>query len=144
MMRSRYSNYSAFWWVSLYNACKGRDDVIKWKHFPRYRPFMSGIRRSYSLHKASDAEVWCFLWSAPEKKKRLSRDAGDLRRYRSHYDVTTMASLYFFMQLQSTSPQVTWWPSSGLKLMTANKDALDRAKCGFGRNYFWILSSIFH
>ena len=45
------------------------DDVIKWKHFPRYWPFMRGIHR-WPLdfpHKASDAELWCFLWSAPEQ-----------------------------------------------------------------------------
>ena len=38
------------------------DDVIKWKHFPHYWPFVRGIPRT----KASDAEFWCFLWSAPE------------------------------------------------------------------------------
>ena len=44
------------------------DDVIKWKHFPRYRPFVRGIHRwpVNSRTKASDAELWCFLWSAPE------------------------------------------------------------------------------
>ena len=44
------------------------DDVIKWKHFPRYWPFVRGIHRSRWIHrtKASDAELWCFLWSAPE------------------------------------------------------------------------------
>ena len=50
------------WWVS-------HDDVIKWKHFPRYWPFVRGIHRSpaNSPHtKASEAELWCFLWSAPE------------------------------------------------------------------------------
>ena len=33
------------------------DDVIKWKHFPRYRPFVKAIHRSPldSPHKASDA-----------------------------------------------------------------------------------------
>ena len=43
-------------------------DVIKWKHFPRYWPFVRGIHRSrwIPLTKASDAELWCFLWSAPE------------------------------------------------------------------------------
>ena len=43
------------------------DDVIKWKHFPRYWPFVRGIRRSSvnSPHtKDSDAEVWYFLWWA--------------------------------------------------------------------------------
>ena len=44
------------------------DDVIKWKHFPRYWPFVRGIHRSRWIPstKASDAELWCFLWSAPE------------------------------------------------------------------------------
>ena len=45
------------------------DDVIKWKHFPRYWPFVSGIHRSpvNSPHKASDAVLWCCLWSASEQ-----------------------------------------------------------------------------
>ena len=44
------------------------DDVIKWKHFPRYWPFVRGIHRSRWIPhtKASDAELWCLLWSAPE------------------------------------------------------------------------------
>ena len=44
------------------------DDVIKWKHFLRYWTFVRGNHRSSanSPHKASDAELWCFLWSAPE------------------------------------------------------------------------------
>ena len=33
------------------------DDVTEWNYFPRYWPFVST--------KASDAEVWCFLWSTP-------------------------------------------------------------------------------
>ena len=44
------------------------DDVIKWKHFPRYWPFVweSTGHRWILLTKASDAELWCFRWSAPE------------------------------------------------------------------------------
>ena len=44
------------------------DDVIKWKHFPHNWPFVRGIRRSRWIPhtKASDAELWCFLWSASE------------------------------------------------------------------------------
>ena len=44
------------------------DDVIKWKHFPRHWPFVRGIHRSRWIPrtKASDAELWCFLWSPPE------------------------------------------------------------------------------
>ena len=41
--------------------------------------------------KASDAELWCFLWSASEKNDWVNnREAGDLKRYRAHYDVTVM------------------------------------------------------
>ena len=46
------------------NSQYSHDDVIKWKHFPRYWPFVRGIHRSPK--KASDAELLCFLLSAPE------------------------------------------------------------------------------
>ena len=41
----------------------GHDGGIKWKHFPRYWPFMRGIHRPpvNSRTKASGAELWCFL-----------------------------------------------------------------------------------
>ena len=44
------------------------DDVIKWKHFPRYWPLCGEFtgHRWIPRTKASDAEFWCFLWSAPE------------------------------------------------------------------------------
>ena len=47
---------------------KLHDDVIKWKHVPRYWPFVRGIHLSPVNFptKVSDAELWCFLWSAPE------------------------------------------------------------------------------
>ena len=65
------------------------DDVIKWKHFPRYWPFVRGIHRS---PVASGAELWCFLGSAPEQtvEQTIDTPAGDLRRRRAHYDITVM------------------------------------------------------
>ena len=66
------------------------DDVIKWKHFPRYCPFMRGIHRSpvNSPHKGqwrgalmfSLIRAWTDSWAN-------NGDAGDLRCYRDHYDV---------------------------------------------------------
>ena len=49
------------------------DDVIKWKHFPRYWPFVRGSHRSRWIPrtKASDAELWCFFYLRPNK--RLSK-----------------------------------------------------------------------
>ena len=46
------------------------DDVIRWKRFPRYWPFVGGKftgHRWIPLTKASDAELWCFLWFEPEQ-----------------------------------------------------------------------------
>ena len=69
------------------------DDVIKWKHFPRYWPFARGIHRSpvNSPHKGQWRGalmfylicVWINVWVN-------NREAGDLRPYRAHYDVIVM------------------------------------------------------
>ena len=69
------------------------DDVIKWKHFRRYWPFVWGIHWPpvNSPHKAGDAELFMFLWSAPWINGWVNnREAGDLRRHCAHYDVTVM------------------------------------------------------
>ena len=42
MMFTRHCPYLQSWWTSY--AC--HDDVIKWKHFPRYWSFVRGIHRS--------------------------------------------------------------------------------------------------
>ena len=43
------------------------------------------------LTKASDADLWCFLWSVPWINGWVNnREAGDLRRCRAHYDVIVM------------------------------------------------------
>ena len=42
------------------------ENVIEWKPFPRCWTFVRGIHQ-YPLTRASDAELWCFLWSLPEK-----------------------------------------------------------------------------
>ena len=79
----------------------GHDNVIKWKYFLRYWPFVRGIHRSpvNSPHKdqwrgalmLSLICVWTNGWVN-------NRDAGDLRHHRAHYDVTVMI------------PQAEWCP----------------------------------
>ena len=66
------------------------DDVITWKHFPRYWPLVWGIHR-WSPHKGQCAELWCFLLSAP-KCWVNNRETGDLRRHRAHHDVIVMVA----------------------------------------------------
>ena len=69
------------------------DDVMKWKHFPRYWPFVRDIHRSpvNSPHKRQWCGALVFLSSAPWINGWVNdREAGDLRRYRAHYDITIM------------------------------------------------------
>ena len=47
------------------------------------------------LTKASNVELWCFLWSAPWINCWLNnRKAGDLRRHRPHYDVIVIVRIF--------------------------------------------------
>ena len=69
------------------------DDVIKCQHYPRYWPFVREIHRSpvNSLHKGQWRGALLFsLICAWINACVNSREAGDLRRYRAHYDVSVM------------------------------------------------------
>ena len=72
---------------------KDHDNVIKWKHFPRYWPFLRGIHRwpmNYP-HKSHWRGALMFHWiCAWINGCANNREAGDLRRHRAHYDVTVM------------------------------------------------------
>ena len=93
--RAMSSRLSMYWYPAIrwWYPVGAHDDVIKWKHFLRYWPFMQGIHRSpvNSPHKGqwrgasmfSLICVWINGWVN-------NREAGDLRRYRAHYDVNVM------------------------------------------------------
>ena len=69
------------------------DDVIKWKHFSCYWPFVRGIHRSpmNSPHKGQWRGALMFsLICARLNGWANHRDGGDLRRHRFHYDITAM------------------------------------------------------
>ena len=69
------------------------DDVIKWKHFPRNWPFVRGIHRSpvNSPHKGQWCRALMFTFICARINGWVNtRAAGDLRRYRPHYDVIVM------------------------------------------------------
>ena len=79
--------------LKLIHVSKGQDDVIKWQHFPRYWPFVQGIHRSpvNSPHKGQWRGALMFsLICAWINGCVNNREAGDLRRYRAHYDVIVM------------------------------------------------------
>ena len=84
------------------------DDVSKWKHFLRHWPFVWEIHRSpvNSSHKGqwrgalmfSFIFVWINSWIN-------NREAGDMRRYRAHYDVIVM---YLFQRQLNLSENRGW------------------------------------
>ena len=70
------------------------DDVIKWKHFPRYRPFVRGIHRSpvNSPHKGQWRGALMFSLICARTNGWVNNgEAGDLRRHRAHCDVIAMS-----------------------------------------------------
>ena len=111
------------------NILENHDDVIKWKHFPRYWPFVRGIHRSpgTSPHKGQWRGALMFSLICIRIHGLVNnREAGDLRCYRAHYDVTIMYKLtlsishlpLFFLQSRDyqeskqsiISPYAKWPP----------------------------------
>ena len=93
-VRDLHKGFQSFNYLSIQRYLVLHDDVIKWKHFPSYWPLVRGIHRSpvNSPHKGQRRGalmfplicVWINGWVN-------NREAGDLRRYRAHYDVTVMS-----------------------------------------------------
>ena len=95
------------------------DDVIKWKHFSRYWPFVRGIHRSpvNSTHKGQWRGALMFTLICARLNSWVNnREAGDLRRYRAHYDVIVM-DMYSLMHGVVT-PTINHAAVNGLLLKT--------------------------
>ena len=79
--------------AALIGSDTSHDYVMKWKHFPRYWPFVLRIHRFpvNSPHKGhwrgalmfSLICVWINGWVN-------NREAGNMRRHRAHYDIIVM------------------------------------------------------
>ena len=91
-------HHCAWWclgtyWCQFISSLNDHDDIIKWKHFPYYRPFVQGIhwspvnspRRGQWRRALMFSLIWAWIngWVN-------NRDAGDLRCHRADYDVTVM------------------------------------------------------
>ena len=86
----------------LFKTLRTHDDVIKWKHFPRYWPFVRGIHRwpVNSPHKGQWRRDLMFsLIYAWTNGWINTRDAGDLRRHHAHYGVTVMRTKWSRLQM---------------------------------------------
>ena len=62
--RAKWHGQKPIHWSQLLS----HDNVMKWKHFLRYWPLCGEFTgdRWIPRTKASDADIWCFLWSARE------------------------------------------------------------------------------
>ena len=85
--------FAALLTTSLCKIAIFHDDVIKWKQFPRYWPFVRGIHRSpvNSPHKGQwRGALMFYLVCARINGWVNNREAGDLRRHPAHCDVIVM------------------------------------------------------
>ena len=99
-------------WEMWQNSCLGthcaivlfhHDDIIKWKHFPHYWPFVRGIRQS-SMNPPHKGQ-WCralmfsliYAWTNGLVN---NRDTSDLRCHRTHYDIIVMTHRTSLMRSQ--------------------------------------------
>ena len=91
------------------------DDVIKWKHFPRYWPFVREIHRSpvNFPHKGQWRGALMFTLICARINSWVNNgEAGDLRRHPGHYDVIVMSPQistlgFIFLFLSFLSPTVS-------------------------------------
>ena len=92
-MHKCFFNFLPNLWLQNDNTSMYNDDVIKWKHFPRYWPFVRGIHQSpvNSPHKGQWRGALMFSLICTRINGWVNNGkAGDLRRYRVRYDVTVM------------------------------------------------------
>ena len=112
-------HYTGGKWLNCDTKHCKHDDVIKWKHFPRYWPFVREIHRSpvNFPHKGQWRGalifalicVWINGWVN-------NREAGDLRRYRAHYDVIVMRKFNPWCQTsQEKNSRKVWTLQSIIK-----------------------------
>ena len=91
---------------------RDHDDVSKWKHFPRYWPFVRGIQRSPVNSPHKDQWRVAFFFCVWIKGWVNNREAGDLRRYRAHYEVTVVYRHPFWKNIASCPKRGSnyFWP----------------------------------
>ena len=90
-MFTQQSQYRGCWWSG--DRWIQHDDVSKWKHFPRYWPFVRGIHQSpvNSPHKGQWRRALMFSLICAWINGWVNNcEAGDLRHHRAHYDVIVM------------------------------------------------------
>ena len=95
-----------------YEISQPHDDVIKWKYFPRYWPFVLGIHRSRWIPHTKTREALMFSLIYTWINGWVNnREAGDLRRHSAHYDVIVMLSAYLHPRVVVSQAHTLLWSS---------------------------------
>ena len=132
------------------NENKKHDDVIKWKHIPRYWPFVWGIHRSpaNSLHKGQwHGASMFYLICARISGWANNSEAGNLRSHRAHYDVIVMGIPIIHVIMACGSVHI--YVIENIKEMPRSHSwskfhALDKLNSYFSPLVFLILFSCWH
>ena len=115
-----------------YRCCWYHDDVIKYKYFPRYWPFMRGIHRSpvNSLHKGQwrGALMFSLICAWISRWENYGK-AGDLRRHRSQYDVIVMI-MALVVAMPSAATMLTMWNGNYPASLESESRQLETFRCG--------------
>ena len=128
------------------------DDVIKWKHFPRYWPFVRGIYRSLVNSPPKGKWRGTLMFSLICTRINCwvnNREAGDLRRDLTHFDVIVMDYIhlstrqrqhqmifvilwYLWLMIKIVVNSSSLWPIRGQSILQNNHDML---LIGLGTNF---------
>ena len=85
------------------------DDVIKWKHFPRYWPFVRGIHRSRWIPRTKGQWRGALIFSlicAWINDWVNNRETGDLKRHCDHYDVIIMCRAWAHVMVERACQRI--------------------------------------
>ena len=92
------------------------DDVIKWKHFPRYWPLRIHRPPVNSPHKGQWRGALMFSFICAWMNGWVNNgEAGDLIRHCAHYDVIVMTTVWNPRCYQGPL-LLTWWPEHGTRI----------------------------
>ena len=96
-------------WIRNSNKMVLHVDVVNWKHFPRYWPFVRG--NSPFTGEFPRKGQWRGAWMISLICTRINgwvnnREAGDLRRHHAQYDVTVMRC--YWLLKPSITLRISW------------------------------------
>ena len=138
-------NWSS-WFVQISaEPSADHDDVIIWKHFPHYWPFVRGIHRSpvNSPHKGQWRRALMFSLICAWTNGWVNNwDAGDLRPDHTHYDITVMLPswvcfLRFYLEMLWII--FCWWALKKTAMLTPINRILNFSLLTWLHNLKWTI-----